>query len=104
MKLFREVKAGDRLPEERIEVHIINNRILSSGFIQDGQWYLGEHETPVIAFSGVWLEPIEITEEDIYKIVSSEIIVQDDIFGVSMESARQILSKLKGDDKEKESL
>ena len=37
------------------------------------------------------------TEEEIYKIVSSEIIVQDDIFGVSMESAKAILSKLKGE-------
>ena len=35
------------------------------------------------------------TEEEIYKIVSSEIIVQDDIFGVSMESAKAILTLLK---------
>jgi len=69
MKIYREV--SDRLPQERTEVHMINNGSLTSGFYQDGQWYIGEHETPVITFSGTWLEPNDITESDIVKIFES---------------------------------
>ena len=175
MKLYREVKASERLPEETNYYNTDNgDRLFSVAyFIADDEdfkdtWRENEHL--------VWLEPIEITEdevsakewvlnhinnnsqytslsnelevayragqkavtlsllnkenldaaghteaervswnkgysaavrqtprftlpteEEIYKIVSSEIIVQDDIFGVSMESAKAILSKLKGE-------
>ena len=55
-------------------------------------------------YDDVWMQeffglaPVEITEEDIYDIVSKAIIVHDDIFGVSMDSAKAILSKLTGDE------
>lgn len=56
MKAYREIDSSKRTPPERTEVHVINNGLLTSGFIQDGQWYLGEHETAVLKFDGVWLE------------------------------------------------
>ena len=59
MKTYREVKAIERQPKEKTEVHIIENGLLTSGFYQDEQWYLGEHERAVINFDFIWLEPIE---------------------------------------------
>ena len=103
MRLYREVKASERLPEERTEVHIINSGLLSSAYIQDEQWYLGEHETPVLKFSGIWLEPIEITEEEIHKIANQYVIIDseglpdEEVPYFTMEGARAILSKLKGE-------
>ena len=90
--LYREVKAEDRLPSKG-RYYYTNAGVLRFQ-LYHGTW----HQQPKNSTIGHWLEPIEITEEDIYDIVSKAIIVHDDIFGVSMDSAKAILSKLTGDE------
>jgi hypothetical protein len=89
--LYREVKAEDRLPSNG-RYYYTNAGVLRFQ-LYHGTW----HQQPKNSTIGHWLEPIEITEEEIYDIVSKAIIVHDDIFGVSMDSAKRILSKLQGE-------
>lgn len=70
MKLYREVKANERLPKEDIEGFVIeeNKYILyASGIRQDGVWF--DSRSGNVIDVDVWLEPIEITEEEVVKII-----------------------------------
>jgi hypothetical protein len=97
MKLYRKVDASKRLPGQG--EHMTNQGWLEYDY-EEGLWmFLNSFAEWVIVDDVVWwLEPIEITEKEIYDIVSKAIIVHDDIFGVSMDSAKAILSKLTGDE------
>ena len=91
MKLYREVKASERLPKVDGEYHTRVDGSKHYDLFSHSSKYPMREEGEIECF---WLEPVEITEEEIYDIVSKAIIVHDDIFGVSMDSAKAILSKL----------
>ena len=99
MKLFREVKASERLPIICDEWYITD---CGRGYFDFGTWYstdaLDKDSTYEIAINW-WLEPIEITEEEIIDIVKSwdiqtAFIDLEDEYSIL---AKAILSKLKGD-------
>jgi len=96
MKLYREVKASERLPEETNYYNTDNGSGLFSVayFIADDEdfkdtWRENEHL--------VWLEPIEITEEEIRGIIHEDPDGGYWTIPEQLRLARAILSKLKGE-------
>ena len=93
--LYREVKAEDRLPSKG-RYYYTNAGVLRFQ-LYHGTW----HQQPKNSTIGHWLDPIEITEEEIEEIVQD--IAQDDEYGewgreCAREGIRMVLSKLTGDD------
>ena len=98
MKLYREIKASDRLPDVPGYYNVRNTDDPYGRFIQIE--YEGEKISgPGWKITLVWLEPIEITEEEISDIIYHEFKHgTSGAFTVSADrSAVTILSKLKGD-------
>jgi len=103
MKLYREVKASERLPEEACLTVIWHKEfgILHCYWVPEEQWWETSDE---YAYGNQdiewWLEPIEITEGDINEILL-RIAVDDPTAGYARLCARigimQILSKLRGE-------
>ena len=103
--LYKEVKASERLPEECTEVFVLTGcGIMETGFYQDGQWYIGPNEKAVIVGPEFWLEPIEITEEEIADLIYSAWYsfqgkhtkeMAEMINDISEVAANNVLSKLK---------
>jgi hypothetical protein len=91
MKLYREVKASERMPEDKEKIYVYftaNGK--SHGFA------FGSDIEP----SEIWLEPIEITEEEIEEVVKyyETIGVFDPLRNRPRKLfAQAILSKLKGE-------
>ena len=98
MKLFREVKASERLPEEKGWYHVIQPH--ESEYVSSS-WFNGKELKGFGIIS--WLEPIEITEEEIEGVLRKASSKSEDgwivIWANDFEkAAKAILSKLKGDE------
>ena len=98
IKLYREVKASERLPDKKWD-GIIKTPADDMGI----QYYHGTYYE--LADYDIWLEPIEITEEEIKLIVYERLDVSiptrsgRTIWGATKIITEAILSKLKGDEK-----
>jgi len=106
MKLYRKIKASERLPEEEgwyfctwadgthSEEEYINN-----------EFYVSEYDTENHDEITDWLEEIEITEEEIYKILYDNMIdykftsIGDSVDFKLWKSAKEILKLFKEDKK-----
>ena len=95
MKLYKEVKASERLPEEGREVAVIyNNGLMCGGIYGKGSGFYDAYgyNIPDVEY---WLEPIEITED----ISTHRIIIPrgTTLWGAYELGWKTILSKLKGE-------
>ena len=95
MKLFREVKESERLPEEDGEYHTSQGRMMFR------KCFPGFGAIATDIQPSVWLEPIEITEEEIKRVITEE--MEEGAFGANVidhfvpKLTKAILSKLKGE-------
>ena len=100
MKLYREVKAGDRLPEKDGWYWVYSNYTINEFKIREVcirevcQFRLGRFDEKDGREIEYWLEPIEITEEEIADIIHD--MPFDRNYSDAEEAAEAILSKLKG--------
>jgi len=107
MKLYREVKASERLPDKdgsrySISVtayHIAGGVVLVIYDFDDNRWLKDHNGESIVVYK--WLEPIETTEEEIAAFISEAYSVwaddYSDNFGFTDLAATAILSKLKGE-------
>ena len=97
MKLYRPVKASERLPEETNYYNTDNGSGLFDEryFISDDEHYKDTwRENDEL----VWLEPIEITEEEIESIIEDYREDDGNLYSYTHKwIAKAILSKLKGE-------
>jgi len=99
MKLYREVKGSERQPEEKGFFKTDRGTLE----FEDGKWHIEcDPNEYYEVFISYWLEPIEITEEDIHYIANQYLIISEsekdsDYPYFTMKGAKAILSKLKGE-------
>jgi hypothetical protein len=101
MKLYREVKASERLPEEYGDYHVIDGNLPDTNYfeLEWSEKYWRKRQL-------IWLEPIEITEEEKEEIATQYVMREGHIYrGKRMKAAdiflagfNAALSKLKGDE------
>ena len=91
MKLYREVKASERLPEG--DCFIVPECVIMAD--NGKEYYKGAKDFETLT---TWLEPVEITEEELYNTINGLIWLSDGgkIQGVP-DIVAAILSKLKGE-------
>lgn len=107
MKLYREVKASERLPEMNHKGdtdnkdYYVHTNLGMAQYCGSDNWMI-DYEAGGFEFGKMheiiyWLEPIEITEEEIIEIFSA--IWYTDLHGLTglEEAITELLSKLKGE-------
>ena len=99
MKMYREVEASERLPEDDSEPIVImkDGSVQHEPFKKGLGWWT-EYYIPGHDEVDVWLEPIEITEEEINDIIYAAFKYGEGSFSLNADKAtKDILSKLKGE-------
>jgi hypothetical protein len=106
MKLFREVKCSDRLPE-REDVYFVYYNKTVDGYMKGHEYFNPDKERTVAFWRSnyhIWLEPYELpTDEEIRKEAATYDNAMTSIAeGIWMpmgfiEGAQWVLSKLKGE-------
>ena len=90
MKMYREVKASERLPDREDLYRVVD---FLHGEFTERLYAPGDKTTDKFwtKYVEYWLEPIEITEEEI------EEIIKEWDYDTAHVAAKTILSKLKGE-------
>lgn len=98
MKPYREVKASDRLPTEE-ELYFVYYKGDNDQYYKhlllydDGEWMDSYTGKPWDDFNGIWLEPYNITEDELNNIIQPHAITLEH----GEKAVKEIIEYLKGE-------